>query len=253
MSALGAMHVQSERPGYMSGGAGGAGPRSKMTPERECVSESTETPHPPEHAPLISSKAHILNKEDWNHVAELPIDGLDQLAVPDQAAEFLLAMDLTVLLQVRSRNSRAAPTPWASAACSIRLAALAVTHRLLLVSSLHSYTYNVVHPTAQILCFCDASGRHAASLSPVVGANVSCKLFGAPVLENTALHVFYTSVSGRGGRTSCSTRNAVQTHPSSELRVPRRASTSSTVKVLPLTPVHLPRPWRSPRTKCPSY
>ena len=40
---------------------------------------------------------------------------------------------------------------------------------------------------------------------------------------------------------------------SSELRVPRRASTSSQVKVLPLTPVHLPRPWRSPRTKCPSY
>ena len=80
MSALGAMHVQSEHAGYMSGGAGGAGPRSKMTPERECVSESTETPHPPEHTPLISSKAHILNKEDWNHVAELPIDGLDQLA-----------------------------------------------------------------------------------------------------------------------------------------------------------------------------
>ena len=80
-----------------------------MTPERECVSESTETPHPPEHTPLISCKAHILNKEDWNHVAELPIDGLDQLAVPDQAAEFLLAMDLTVLLQVRSRDSRAAP------------------------------------------------------------------------------------------------------------------------------------------------
>ena len=83
--------------------------RTKMTPERECVSESTETPHPPEHTPLISSKAHILNKEDWNHVAELPIDGLDHLAVPDQAAEFLLAMDLTVLLQVRSRDSRAAP------------------------------------------------------------------------------------------------------------------------------------------------
>ena len=83
--------------------------RTKMTPERECVSESTETPHPPEHTPLISCKAHILNKEDWNHVAELPIDGLDHLAVPDQAAEFLLAMDLTVLLQVRSRDSRAAP------------------------------------------------------------------------------------------------------------------------------------------------
>ncbi|MGB1592926.1 MAG: hypothetical protein ACPIOQ_09250, partial [Promethearchaeia archaeon] len=29
--------------------------------------------------------------------------------LPDQAAEFLLAMDLTVLLQVRSRDSRAAP------------------------------------------------------------------------------------------------------------------------------------------------
>ena len=65
--------------------------RTKMTPERECVSESTETPHPPEHAPLISSKAHILNKEDWNHVAELPIDGLDQLAVPAPGRQQLAA------------------------------------------------------------------------------------------------------------------------------------------------------------------
>ena len=63
MSALGAMHVQSERPGYMSGGAGGAGPRSKMTPERECVSESTETPLPwhnpahPRHGQLVDQRA----------------------------------------------------------------------------------------------------------------------------------------------------------------------------------------------------
>ena len=247
MSALGAMHVQSERPGYMSGGAGGAGPRSKMTPERECVSESTETPHPPEHTPLISSKAHILNKEDWNHVAELPIDGLDQLAVPDQAAEFLLAMDM----QDRSRDRRAAPGRQ-------QLAAFAWPRLPSRTGFFLFQVFILIHTMSCIqqprsCAFADASGRHAASVSPVVGANVSCKLFGAPVLENTALHVFYMLVSGRGGRTSCSARNAVQTHPSSELRVPRRASTSSQVKVLPLTPVHLPRPWRSPRTKYPSY